>query len=248
MRRLVITLIVVILGVLPLIAVDSSSSIETDRLKVRIDSIFNSVVYSSDPDISSDIVEICEVASEKTSEDYGSVIDYIYVKAETAGLDFVLPLIKQSVYDPSCQLSRRKHIQMRIKSVETIKIGVLAPKLEDLQLGKMEKEYQLRFFYSLECGHCKQFMERLSLWYSDPVNRGWLDVVTIAVEGEKRLYDYVSRTFPSDWQNFYLDKGFDHPDALAHYVVNPPVILLIDRDGVIQLMPFMMSDLANFFQ
>lgn len=108
------------------------------------------------------------------------------------------------------------------------KVGSIAPDLSELAIPHKNT---ILFFYSSNCGNCKEEISALISNYSDLSKKGF-DVVSISADESKRIYEKYSANFP--WKHKLCDfKGISGNDFVQYGILGTPTLYLIDEEGKI---------------
>lgn len=170
---------------------------------------------------------------------YGWMVDYFYNGFESFNMTAGIKMLEPYLNDPLCLTSKRKAIEQRLKGMETLVVGSVAPDFPwKLNSGKMvqfhqyktEAKYKLVLFWSAECQHCKDLMEKLHPWYQNSANRELMDVFAISLdetETEIPAWEKARLNLPA-FKHKRADQGIRSPEAAAYFVLATPTMVLVD--------------------
>jgi len=101
---------------------------------------------------------------------YGWMVDYFYQGYEGFNITKGMKMLEPYLNDPYCLTSKRQAIEVRLKGMETLVPGALAPDFpwklksgKEIQFHdfKTEAKYKLVLFWSADCQHCKELLGKL---------------------------------------------------------------------------------------
>ncbi|MDI6033756.1 redoxin domain-containing protein [Flavobacterium sp. LB2P84] len=170
---------------------------------------------------------------------YGWMVDYFYNGFETFNISVGIKMLEPYLNDPLCLTNKRKAIAQRLKGMETLVVGSVAPDFSwKLNSGKMiafhhyktEAKYKLVLFWSADCHHCKALMEKLYPWYQEPSNRELMDVFAISLdETETEILAWEKeKTQLTNFKHKRAEQGIRSPEANAYFVLSTPTMILVD--------------------
>lgn len=170
---------------------------------------------------------------------YGWMVDYFYVGFESFNMTAGIKMLEPYLNDPQCLTSRRKAIEQRLKGMETLVIGSVAPDFDwKLNSGKTvtfhqfktEAKYKLVLFWSADCQHCKELVEKLHPWYQEGARKELMDVFAISLdetETEIPAWEKAKLNLPG-FKHKRADQGIRSPEAAAYFVLATPTMVLVD--------------------
>jgi peroxiredoxin len=170
---------------------------------------------------------------------YGWMVDYFYQGYEAFNITRGLKMLEPYMNDPLCMTSKRQAIESRIKGIETLVAGAEAPDFAwKLGSGKMiqfhdfktEAKYKLVLFWSADCQHCKEVLEKLYPWYDIPAHRELIDVFAISLDEtptEIPLWEKEVLKYPA-FKHKRAEQGVRSPEASAYFVLSTPTMVLVD--------------------
>jgi thiol-disulfide isomerase/thioredoxin len=170
---------------------------------------------------------------------YGWMVDYFYAGFESFNITQGMQMLKPYLDDPYCLTNKRQAIEVRLKGMETLVPGSLAPDFPwKLNSGKViqfhdfktEAKYKLVMFWSADCQHCKELIAKLYPWYQNPVYRDMMDVFAISVDEtdtEIAAWNKAVADYPA-FKHKRAEKGIRSPEATAYFVLATPTLVLVD--------------------
>jgi hypothetical protein len=170
---------------------------------------------------------------------YGWMVDYFYAGFESFNITSGMKMLKPYLDDPYCLTNKRQAIEVRLKGMETLVPGALAPdfpwklnsgKIIQFHDFKTEAKYKLVLFWSADCQHCKELVGKLYPWYQNPVYRDLMDVFAISLDEtdtEIPAWEKAIVNYPA-FKHKRAEKGIRSPEANAYFVLATPVLVLVD--------------------
>lgn len=170
---------------------------------------------------------------------YGWMVDYFYNGFESFNMTAGIRMLEPYLNDPLCLTSKRKAIEQRLKGMETLTVGSVAPNFNwNLASGKTvpfhdfktEAKYKLVLFWSADCQHCKELMEKLHPWYQDAAKKEMMDVFAISLdETETEIPAWErAKVKLSAFKHKRADQGIRSPEAAAYFVLSTPTMVLVE--------------------
>ncbi|TDE48586.1 redoxin domain-containing protein [Flavobacterium sp. GT3P67] len=170
---------------------------------------------------------------------YGWMVDYFYNGFESFNITTGIKMLKPYLNDPLCLTNKRKAIEERLKGMETLVVGSVAPdfpwKLDSGEtIGfheyKTEAKYKLVLFWSADCPHCKEMMEKFYPWYLEPANSKLMDVFAISLDETETEIPIWERemTMLSAFKHKRAEQGVRSLEATAYFVLATPTMILVD--------------------
>ncbi|MGY0039023.1 TlpA family protein disulfide reductase [Pedobacter sp. NJ-S-72] len=123
--------------------------------------------------------------------------------------------------------------------METLVIGSVAPdfswklnsgKAVQFHAYKTEAKYKLVLFWSAECQHCKELLDKIYPWYQEAANREMMDVFAISLdetETEIPAWEKSKVNLPA-FKHKRAEQGIRSPEANAYFVLSTPTLVLVD--------------------
>lgn len=170
---------------------------------------------------------------------YGWMVDYFYNGFESFNMTAGIKMLEPYLNDPLCLTTKRQAIEQRLKGMETLVPGTVAPDFSwTLNSGKMvqfhdyktEAKYKLVLFWSADCQHCKELLAQLYPWYQEGANRELMDVFAISLdetETEIPAWEKAKLNYPA-FKHKRADQGIRSAEARAYFVLATPTLLLVD--------------------
>ena len=170
---------------------------------------------------------------------YGWMVDYFYAGFESFNITSGMKMLKPYLDDPYCLTNKRQAIEVRLKGMEALVPGSLAPdfpwklnsgKIIQFHDFKTEAKYKLVLFWSADCQHCKQLMAKLYPWYQNPVYRDLMDVFAISLDEtdtEIPVWEKAIVNYPA-FKHKRAEKGIRSTEATAYFVLATPTLILVD--------------------
>jgi len=186
---------------------------------------------------------------------YGWMVDYFYKGYESFGMKKGTEMLKKYTDDPNCLTSKRQEILKRLEGMQKMKKGTVAPGFEAEMFDGMklrfdgiskQKKYELIVFYESECSHCKELLKELALWYSIPENKVWFEVITVAMDDDRKIWEQSYTKNKFDWYDVWAPGGVNSKVANDYYILSTPVIYIIDKEMKIAATPDNLKGIESF--
>ena len=170
---------------------------------------------------------------------YGWMVDYFFRGYESNGITSGMKILEPYMNDPNCLTSKRQEIARRLKGMETLVPGSKAPDIlmkeqEGLlfELNKLEPQskYALILFWSADCSHCIEVVDKLYPWQQQPAVSQKINVVAISLDDTDTgitAWEKKTRVL-NGWKHLHADEGIRSKVAGDYYVLATPVMVLID--------------------
>ncbi|MFV8327956.1 TlpA family protein disulfide reductase [Flavobacterium sp. ZS1P14] len=170
---------------------------------------------------------------------YGWMVDYFYNGFESFNITTGIKMLEPYLSDPLCLTSKRRAIEERLKGMETLVVGSIAPdfpwKLDSGEtIGfhdyKTEAKYKLVLFWSADCPHCKEMIEKFYPWYLEAANRELMDVFAISLDETQTEIPVweKEKTMLAAFKHKRAEGGVRSPEASAYFVLATPTMILVD--------------------
>ncbi len=170
---------------------------------------------------------------------YGWMVDYFFNGYESFNIEKGIKMLQPYLDDPDCLTSKRLEINKRLKGIETLVPGTIAPNITmtdaenkpfDLNSYRTEKKNILLLFWSADCSHCEETVGKLYPWYQDQEVKQKLDIVAISVDEtsdeilkwEKKIKELKG------WTHLRAAEGLRSKVANDYYILGVPVMILMD--------------------
>jgi thioredoxin-related protein len=170
---------------------------------------------------------------------YGWMVDYFFRGFETNGILTGMKILEPYMNDPKCLTSKRQEIARRLKGMETLVAGSIAPnitmkdmddKLFDLSTFATRCNYVLILFWSAGCSHCVEMADAIFPWLQQSDVRQKINVVAISLdETETEIKAWkVKIAELKGWEHMRAAEGIRSKVASDYYILATPVMVLLD--------------------
>jgi hypothetical protein len=169
---------------------------------------------------------------------YGWMVDYFYKGYESFNIKTGIEMLNTFLSDPRCITSRRMEIEKRLKGIDSIVPGRLAPDFYAVGTSnkktlfsnyKTDLPFKLVLFWSADCHHCKELVKELYPWYKS-VGRKTMEVFALSMdftELEVLRWETAKLALPG-WVHSRPQGGVNSHEAQAYYILSTPVMVLVD--------------------
>ncbi|MDX9905685.1 MAG: DUF5106 domain-containing protein [Bacteroidales bacterium] len=179
---------------------------------------------------------------------YGWMVDYFYNGYESFNIQPGIEMLAAYLDDPNCLTAKRQAILKRVEGMKTLVEGSLAP---DFQLTdnsgnqtsfhdfKANTPYKLVLFWSADCPHCMELVNKLYTFWQKPGSREMLSIFAISLdetETEIAEYEKAIRLLPG-WNHHLAQGGVNSAEASSYFILATPVMVLTGADNKIVSMP-----------
>ncbi len=172
---------------------------------------------------------------------YGWMVDYFFNGYESFNIEKGIKMLRPYLDDPDCLTSKRQEIYRRLKGIETLIPGTIAPdidlkgnegstfSLKDYNTGK---KYILLLFWSADCSHCIETVSTLYPWSQQSEVKQLLDIIAISVdETEMEVTAWKNKINElTSWKHLRTEEGLRSKAASDYYILGTPVMLLLDAE------------------
>jgi len=184
-----------------------------------------------------------KIAIEKAREGnpmvYGWMVDYFFKGYESFNIEKGIKMLQPYLNDPNCLTSKRQEINKRLKGIETLVPGTIAPniimqdmenKQFELNTYSTEKSFILLLFWSADCSHCKEMVGKLYPWFQQPEIQNKLDIVAISVdETDTEVQSWKLKVKElNGWIHLRASEGLRSKVANDYYILGVPVMILLN--------------------
>jgi len=188
---------------------------------------------------------------------YGWMVDYFYRGYETNGITAGMKVLEPYLNDSICLTSNRQEITRRLKGIETLVTGSIAPNITmkdtdgnlfDLNELKTQCKYILLLFWSAGCSHCMETVKVLYPWQQQGEMQQKIMVVAISLdETETEIKAYRQQILQlKGWLHIRAEEGVRSKVAADYYVLATPVMVLLDtKTKVIVANPNTLNELMK---
>lgn len=170
---------------------------------------------------------------------YGWMVDYFYRGYEGFNISAGVKMLEQYLQDPRCLTTRRMEIEKRLQGIESIRPGATAPDFlltdqtgKSIQFYNYKKNaaYKLLLFWSADCQHCLELVQKLHPWSISDGAKSSMEVVAVSLDfTDTEIAKWESeRAKLTGWKHAHAKGGINSPEASAYYVLATPVMILVD--------------------
>jgi len=199
----------------------------------------------------------CEKASKGHPRVYGWMVDYFYNGYETYKIDKGMLMLQQHLERPNCLTSKKQQILKRLEGMKKLIPGKKAP---DFTLNDTENnsfnfhnyqgkaKYKLLLFWSADCSHCEELIEKLRNWYSNPENQKFFDIVAVSMdETEAEINKWENKiVILKDWKHLRANGGVNSFVANEYAILSTPLMFLVEcNTNIIKACPENIENLAK---
>ncbi|MCX6270470.1 MAG: thioredoxin-like domain-containing protein [Bacteroidetes bacterium] len=170
---------------------------------------------------------------------YGWMVDYFYRGYETNGLTAGMKILEPYLNDSGCLTSKRQEITRRLKGMQTLVAGSIAPNItlkdsdgNNFELGTLQTpcRYILVLFWSAGCSHCVEMTDILYKWQQQPEIQQKMTVLAISLDEtdlEKKAWDQKILEIKG-WKHILAEGGVRSKVASDYLILAIPSMILID--------------------
>ncbi len=180
-----------------------------------------------------------EKARTGNPEIYGWMVDYFFKGYESFNIEKGIKMLQPYLDDPRCLTLKRQEISKRLKSFETLVPGTRAPDIIlrdtdnnpfELYTYQTEKKYLLLLFWSADCSHCQETVDKLYPWYLQKETKQKVDIVAISVdETRSEIKSWQEKIKElAEWSHLNIPEGVRSKVANDFYILSVPVMVLLD--------------------
>ena len=170
---------------------------------------------------------------------YGWMVDYFFNGFESFNIEKGIKMLEPYLNDPNCLTSKRQEINKRLKGMESLVPGTVAPDINmtdapgnSFVLSKYQKGKSnlLLLFWSADCSHCNEMVGNLYPWYQKPEVQNKLDIVAISVDETDPEIKAWQKKIPElkGWTHFRASEGIRSKVANDYFILSVPVMILLD--------------------
>jgi thiol-disulfide isomerase/thioredoxin len=170
---------------------------------------------------------------------YGWMVDYFYRGYEANAIDAGMKILEPYMNDPNCLTSKRQEIARRLKGMETLVPGSIAPDISlkdpegnqfELQTFKTQGTYILVLFWSADCSHCVELANSVYPWQQQADNLEKIAVVAVSLDETDTEIIAWEKKIPDmkGWKHLRATEGVRSKAASDYYVLATPVMVLLD--------------------
>ncbi|MFC2086156.1 TlpA family protein disulfide reductase [Bacteroidota bacterium] len=171
---------------------------------------------------------------------YGWMVDYFFEGYERYNIQAGVSMLEPYISDPNCLTAKMQAIKKRLKGMETLLPGTIAPDFEftDINGNKVkfstyqsEKPFKLILFWSADCEHCKELVSQLYPWYQQQQDIiANLDVIAISLDEtatEVPKWEEARIALP-EWIHYRAESGINSKVAEDYFILATPVMVLVN--------------------
>ncbi len=170
---------------------------------------------------------------------YGWMVDYFYNGYESFNMPAGIKMLEPYLNDTRCLTTKRQAIEKRLKGMETLLTGALAPDftIKDavgsavlFSKYKTDSRYKLVLFWSADCGHCKELVSKLYPWHQQLSDKKLVDVFALSLddtETEIPVWQHVITQLPG-WKHIRCEGGINSQEANVYFILSTPEMILVD--------------------
>jgi thiol-disulfide isomerase/thioredoxin len=170
---------------------------------------------------------------------YGWMVDYFFNGYESFNIELGIQMLQQYLNDPNCLTSKRQAINRRLKGIETLVPGTIAPNIYlhdminipfELKAYRSDKPHILLLFWSADCSHCVETVEKLYNLCQMMEEQNRLDVIAISLDEtdfEIQIWQQKVKELKG-WTHLHADEGLNSKVAEDFYILGVPVMILIN--------------------
>lgn len=170
---------------------------------------------------------------------YGWMVDYFFNGYESFNIEEGIRMLESYINDPNCLTTKRQEINKRLKGIETLIPGAIAPNIVmqdaenlpfELNTYQTQKNYLLLFFWSADCGHCIETTGKLNTLYHQTEVQQMLDIVAISVdETDTEILAWKQKLKElKGWIHLRAVDGIRSKVANDYYILGIPVMMLLN--------------------
>lgn len=188
---------------------------------------------------------------------YGWMVDYFYKGYEGFNITPGIKMLEPYLQDPRCLTTKRLEIEKRLLGIESIRPGVVAPDFVSKDVNgksvqfhnyKTDAKYKMVLFWSADCQHCKELVDKLYPWFLKAGGKSLIDVFAISVDftdTEVKVWEEFKNKL-TEWKHFRPTGGINSPEASSYYILSTPVMVLVDaKTNKIVALPDSVEDLEK---
>ena len=170
---------------------------------------------------------------------YGWMVDYFFNGYESFNIEKGIKMLEPYLNDPNCLTSKRVEINKRLKGIESLVPGTVAPDINMTDasgnrfiLSKYSggKSNVLLLFWSADCSHCKEMTDQLYKLYQRQEVRNKLDIIAVSVDETATEIKAWQQRIPAlkEWTHIRAVEGIRSKVANDYFILSVPVMILLD--------------------
>jgi len=170
---------------------------------------------------------------------YGWMVDYFYRGYESNAIDAGMKILEPYMNDPNCLTSKRQEIARRLKGMETLVPGSIAPDISlkdpegnqfELQTFETQSKYILVLFWSADCSHCAELVGSVYPWQQQTDIQKKIAVIAVSLDETDTEIKAWDKKIPDlkEWKHLRAPEGVRSKAAGDYFVLATPVMVLLD--------------------
>ena len=193
--------------------------LRTPFIQSKVEKYFKDLVYQVTDSINVDADKVLKMAK-KNKEVYRYVLWMVtnkYENIDIVGLDGVFIHLAEDYYLRDADWldsTQRAKFQERVSILKPIQTGKIMPALilsdtlgVEQSLHNVKAKYTIVYFYSPDCGHCKDHAPELVKYYDENKSKG-IEVLNVAVDYDlDKIKKFVSTYKTGKMRNLWDSKG-----------------------------------------
>lgn len=239
--------------------------LRTPLIETKLDQYFKQIVPPVPDTIIQDATQIIE-RTRSAKNMYQFVVQYLfnlYTDPQIMGTDAVYVYIAEKYYltgeTPWIDSANLRGIRYRVSELKPLLLGTVAPVLEGLvnideqpvEIKDIKSKYLILYFWSPDCGFCKEATPKLYSQYADLKQMG-IEVVALDTRTDKIPWIKFITDHQLNWINVYSPQNVR--DIIQKYqAFTTPTMYLLDAErriiaksiSVDQIKPFFTQYLAG---
>ena len=216
--------------------------LRTPLIETKLDQFFKQVA----PPVPDSIIQLARqmiLLSKPSKEVYQFVVQYLfnlYSDPEIMGTDAVYVYLAENYYlageTPWIDSANLRGIRVRVNEIKPLLIGKVAPEMEGLvtadeqpfELKNVKSPYLVLYFWSPDCGFCKEATPKLNAVYAELKQMG-TEVVAVNSRLDKALWTKFIADHQLNWVNLYSPQKVK--EILEKYqAFTTPNLFILDAD------------------
>lgn len=174
---------------------------------------------------------------------YGWMVDYFFNGYESINIESGIKMLQPYLEDPNCLTSKRQSINRRLEGIEKLVPGTTAPNIIvmdaenkpfELYSVQTNKEYLLLLFWSGDCSHCAEMVNKLYPWSRQIQNQQMIDIIAISLdETNKEIQSWQQKinNLPG-WIHLQAKEGLNSKVASDYCILGIPVMILLNAKNM----------------
>jgi thioredoxin-related protein len=170
---------------------------------------------------------------------YGWMVDYFFKGYESFNIEKGTKMLEPYLNDPNCLTTKRQEINKRLKGIETLVPGTIAPNIImqdadnkpfELNAYQTGRNYLLLLFWSADCNHCTETVGKLYPWHQRTEVQQRLAIVAISMDetdtGIQAWRQKIKEL--KGWTHMRATEGLRSKVANDYYILGIPVMILLN--------------------